>query len=319
MDHNRNSELTKFLLPIDGSESSNRAVSFAGCLISGLGGRVKGVTLLHVLAGHYLSTHMTNVDVRAGYLLESDVFKRLKEQHVASAVQPLVDAAEAELKRLGAAAPVDSRVVDGDPAEQIRQVGEEGAYSTIVMGRRGRNRVKELLLGSVTSKLLHQPHHVTTYVVGQRVLFEGACMLPRILVPLDGSPDALAAVSEAAVLGAGYGASLDRILLLRVIDLARYWERTGSGQPPEKEADQILQQGRQILIDAGVDEGKIEPIAKYGRPVEVILESADDNDVNLVVMGRRGRSTIKDLLAGSVSSEILHRCAGPAVAIVCGG
>jgi nucleotide-binding universal stress UspA family protein len=318
MDRNKNPELTKFLLPIDGSESSNRAVSFAGCLMSGLGGRVKGVTLLHVLAGHYLSTHMTNVDVRAGYLIESDVFKRLKEQHVESAVKPLIDAAEAELKRVGVTVPVDSRVVDGDPAEQIRKVGEEGAYSTMIMGRRGRNQVSEILLGSVTSKLLHQPHHLTTYVVGQRVLFEGACMLPRILIPLDGSPDALAAVTEAAVLGASYGASLDSMTLLRVIDLARYWERSGSGQPPEQEADQILQQGRQILIDAGVDQEKVEAIPKYGRPVDVIMEIADDSDVNLVVMGRRGRSAIKDLLAGSVSSEILHRCQGPAVAIVCG-
>lgn len=319
MASNKISPLTKFLLPIDGSETSQRAVGFAGCLAAGLGDQIVGISLLHVLAGSYLRTHMANVDVRTVHVLESQQFQRLKDKYIAGAVDPLIAKAEEELRRVGSAAPVYRLVVDGDPAEQIVKVGDQGDYSTIIMGRSGRSRISELLLGSVTSAVLHQPHNRSVYVVGQRILEDGVCLLPKILIPVDGSSCSFAAVREAAVLARCYGEGVQKITLLHVVNLARYAERLEKGTQPEKESREILHNAESHFLDAGIAREKLETVANYGNPVEVILKAAADREVTLIMMSRCGRSALRDFLLGSVSKEILYRCIDPTVAIVCGG
>lgn len=318
MTSNMVSSLTKFLLPIDGSETSQRAVSFAGCLASGLGDQVVGISLLHVLAGSHLSTHMANVDARTAHVLESQQFQRLKDKHIADAVDPFITKAEEELHRVGANAPIERLIVDGDPSEQIVKVGDEGGYSTIIMGRSGRSQISEFLLGSVTSAALHRPHNRSVYVVGQKILDDGACLLPRILIPVDGSSFSFAAIHEASVLARCYGEGLQKITLLHVLNLAHYTERLEKGMQPEKESEEILHNAQSLFLDAGIAQEKLETISAYGRPVEDILKTAADREVTLVMMSRRGRSALKDFLLGSISNEILHRCINPTVAIVCG-
>ncbi len=161
--------LSRFLLPVDGSEHSMRAVNFAGCLASGLGNRVEIITLLYVLAGHYLSKHMANVDVRVGHILKSDLLGRLKEQYLSDSVKPILTGAEELLRRLDPKTSLDYKIAEGDPAEQILKMAEEGEYSTIVIARRGLSKLKEVFLGSVTSTILHRPQHPTIYVVGQQI------------------------------------------------------------------------------------------------------------------------------------------------------
>lgn len=307
--------LTRFLLPIDGSDPSRRCVHFAGCLAAALGERIEIITLLHVMAGHYLTSHMTYKDARAGQLIKTESFRRIKEQFIEKSVMPMLKEAEEELRKTGVRIPVDCMVKDGRPAAVIEKVAREESYSTIIMGRRGLGPVEEIILGSTTSSLLHGPTPASIYVAGTLVQ-DGVCLLPRILIPLDGSPHALAAVEEAAVIAKSYGNSLKRIILLNCIDVAYYAEKADSGDKPEDEAAGILNQGRQILMEAGISEAKLETRAIYGKPADIVLDIADRKQITLVIMGRRGRSVMRDLFLGSVSSEILHRCMKPTVAIV---
>ncbi len=309
--------LTSFLLPVDGSENSLRALHFAGCLAAGLGDRVRNITLLHVLAGHYLSEHMANVDFRTKEILESGLFRRLKEQYIETTVAPILDAAEAAIREMGAKTPVARQILDGNPAEKTAKMAEEGGFSTIILARRGVSRAREVLLGSVTSTLLHLPYHPTTYVVGRKVLKDGACLVPKILVPLDGSRSSLAALREAAVIARSSGACLERVELLRVIDLARYPERVAGGERPEEEAGRILAEGETVLDEEGLPRGCVKTNVVYGRPVEAILDAAREKDATLIMMGRLGRSAVRDIVIGGVSSEVVHRAVEPTVAVVC--
>lgn len=308
--------LTKFLLPLDGSESCERAIKFSGCLAGALGERVQGITLLHVLAGGYLSRHMANVDVRTDFVLKSDLFQRLRDEHVAQTVEPMLGAADAEFAKLGVKARVNYIVLDGDPSEQITVAAKEGDYSTILMGRRGLSGIKERLLGSVTANLLHRGPEATVYVAGTQAVEEEACPIPRLLVAVDGSPHAVAAVHEAAVLAQSYGTGVAEVVLLRVIDVARYREQTDTGLSPEKVAHGILHAAQQILSEAGVSKSKVVSLAKYGRPVGTILEMAKNRQSNIILMGRRGRSALRELFMGSVSSGVLHQCVNCTVAVV---
>lgn len=319
MRHENIIPLTRFLVPIDGSEPSRRAVDLAGCLAAALGHRVEGITLVHVLAGHYLEEHMANVDFRTRHVVESAQFRRLKDAYIEASVRPIMDDAEHILKKRGTVSPVDRVVCDGDPADEIARVAEDGGYSTVIMARRGLSLAREVLIGSVTSKLLHLPSHATTYVTGLRVMSGEMCLAHKILVPLDGSPHALAAAREAAAFASGFGEVVERVVLLRVLDIARYEQRLERGDDPEAEAERILHDGKKILLEAGIDEGLIGASVRSGRPAEVILRTAEETGTTLILMGRKGRSAFSDLFMGSVSTGVLHRAVEQTVGIVCGG
>ncbi len=309
--------LNKILVPIDGSEPSKRAVAFAGCM-SRIVGKVEMITLLHVLAGGYLARHMANIDVRAGQLIKSDMFLRLKEQHIAKEVAPIMDEAEQLLKELKVNSVINREIVDGVPVDVILEVAEKGNYPTIVMGRRGLSPVKEVLLGSVTAGLLHKAVHPTVYVVGHKILdIEKQCSIPRILIPVDGSKGSLGALKEMAAFTTEQGTVVEKIVLLRVVDVAKYEKALEEGRPLEEEAQKILEECKDRLVDMGLNEDRIEMIARYGRPADTILDVAKEHDVNIIIIGRTGRSAVKEIVMGSVSSQVLHKAVEPTVAIVC--
>lgn len=58
----------------------------------------------------------------------------------------------------------DVRIQQKDPAEAIIEEADKG-FDMIVMGRRGRGKVKEFLMGSVSQKVLHAAGDKTVVVV----------------------------------------------------------------------------------------------------------------------------------------------------------
>lgn len=310
--------LSSFLLPVDGSEPSKKAVGFTGCLTSALGDRVQAITLLRVLAGGYLKRHLSDMaKVRVkGEIIESDIFKTSREEHISKNIKPMLAEAEAELKKFGIKTSIDQKIADGVPSEQILQIAEDGDYSTIIMGRRGISAVREALLGSVTASLLHKPIHQSVYVIGAKadILKADTCPIPRILVPLDGSPHAVAAAREAAILAKCYGNAVAEVILLHVIDLARYAKH----EYISKSQEDILKEAQQIFTDSGINESKIADMVEYGSPGEVILNTAKEKQTNLLIIGRRGRSAFQELFMGSVSREVVQRCNDATVGVVSG-
>jgi nucleotide-binding universal stress UspA family protein len=46
------------------------------------------------------------------------------------------------------------------------------------------------------------------------------------------------------------------------------------------------------------------------------MKEAEAGDYCLIVMGRKGRGALKDMLLGGVSSTVLQRCAKPSIVLV---
>ncbi len=308
--------LPKILIPVDGSEDSKRAVQFIGCLGTFLGKGLSGITVMRVLTGGYLSRHMANIDFRAaGIVKDSAVFKRVRDEHVEKNVRPLLDETEKALKDAGVVAPIEKLVTDGDAANEILRIANEGNFSTIVMARRGLSEIRRFL-GSVTNKVMHAATRQTVYIVGQKEYKDRACPIPRILVPVDASSYSIKGVEHAACLAGNLGYSLGGITILRVINMALYMERLKKGIDPEREAQSILDEAKGAFLNAGVSEGLITTKVKMGNPPEAIMKEAEDEDYSLIVVGRKGRTALKELLLGGVSSTILRRSSKQTIALV---
>lgn len=310
--------IQKILLPIDGSEHSKRAVQFAGYLGTSLGKDLSSLSLLRVITGSYLSRHIAYVDFRAEVLKESDAFKRVKEEHIEKNIRPLLDETEKTLKDIGIGVKVEKLVLDGDPANEIMKVADEGKFATIIMARRGLSEIKGFFLGSVTNKVVHAASKQTVYVVGHKILKDKKCPIQKILVPVDGSSYSMKGVEHAACLSENLKASMNKITLLRIINLALYAGRFREGIDPFDEAREILDKAKAVLTEADIPEGLIATQVRVGRPSEEIIKEAEEEDYNLIVMGRKGRTALKDLVLGGVSSTVLHRIQNPTIAIVSG-
>jgi len=175
------------------------------------------------------------------------------------------------------------------------------------MVRRGLSELKGFLLGSVTNKVVHAVKRQTVYIVGHKILKDKACPIPKILIPVDGSIYSMKGVEHIACLSPNLKTSINKITLLRVINLALYVGRFREGIDPFDEAREILEKAKAVLIEADVPEGLIATQVRVGRPSEEIIKEAEEEAYNLIVMGRKERTALKDLVLGGVSSTVLHR------------
>ncbi len=135
-------------------------------------------------------------------------------------------------------------------------------------------------------------------------------MYKRILVPLDGSELAECALGH--VRAVTKGLQVDKVVLLRVLEPA-------VGAPHDYgSAERFRQAEDKLEADA---RGYLDRVAgnlrKDGMPVEIelvvegdpaakILDSAEKNDIDLIVISTHGRSGVSRWVFGSVAERIVR-------------
>jgi nucleotide-binding universal stress UspA family protein len=137
--------IARIVVATDGSENAARAMEHAAEVAHGTGASVVAIHVFEPLAllGH----------------VEPPVDFAAKEAEVRSVLQ---DTWCAPLAAAGVT--FESRVVEGTPATALVDTAREVNADLIVMGARGLSRVKELLLGSTSTKVLHHAHIPVTVV-----------------------------------------------------------------------------------------------------------------------------------------------------------
>ena len=130
----------KILIPIDGSESANRAVDQAIAL-SGKFGETPRIFLLNV------QWNIATGNVKL-FINRQTINEYYQEQGM-EALAP----ARARLEAAGL--DYSYHVSIGTPAEAIVQYAKENRVDQIIMGAQGQNALSTLLLGSVVNKVLH--------------------------------------------------------------------------------------------------------------------------------------------------------------------
>lgn len=183
----------------------------------------------------------------------------------------VIDGLEAPLARVTAL---------GDPALKIAEFTRDNAVDLVMLPTHGHGLFRGLLLGSITSKVLHDVHcPVWTAAHAEK---QHAPLLPgKILCALDGSEKSAALAKLAFEFSRQVGASLQ---LLHVVRTISDWLSLESEQALQEEL-RAESRGR---IEASLKSAGLNlPLrVAVGEIVQTITEDARQEGTDLIVLGR---------------------------------
>ncbi|MBU6284533.1 MAG: universal stress protein [Betaproteobacteria bacterium] len=138
----------------------------------------------------------------------------------------------------------------------------------------------------------------------------------KILAPVDGSKASLKAIKHACNMLAS--APQFSVTLMSVHDdIALKHARSIVGSKAvdgylQELSDKDLASARKLLDKAGV---KHEVLIRTGHIAQEIVTQADEGEFDLIVMGNKGRSALRDLLIGSVAQRVLALAKTPVLLV----
>ena len=316
------------LVGVDGSAASLHALDWATAYAHRVG------WALHIVCSYSLPS-FTAASLDGGYAALDDT----TIQEGAKAV--LV---EAENRVADAGVRATTEVATGDAAGVLVELSAD--YGLAVVGTRGRGGFTERLLGTVSSAL---PAHAKCPVVVVPLRAEtnrGVSWTPpdissdepgtaagaadaetgvapgvaeirevrRIVVGVDGSPQAERALQHAIVQANAWGAELTAVTGVPVGNAGML-----AWLPSSIDREQVLADigaGMDVLVDRYEAENpglRIRRIVLDGTGAELLTEFSTASD--LVVVGSRGRGGFRGLLLGSTSQAVLHHAACPVLVV----
>lgn len=283
------------VVPLDGSELAEEALPYGNSIATRLGVELH---LVQVIAG----------DAPGG----SDDTAR---EYLAQAAARLGDSVRTSLRM-------------GDVAEQVIEAANEAAEALIVMTTRGRSGLGRWLYGSIADRVVREADSPVLLVrSGMKRAEDGA--IHKIVVPLDGSQHAEAALRPAIQLTRAFNAQLD---LVRVVDQTQ-WYAMMSPEPvaSASAANAINEMIQQLSAEAqqyiaGVsdrlkrdDDLTTGGVTLEGIPADQILAYERDQKADLVVMSTHGRSGVNRVVFGSVAERVLRQGQTPVLMVRPGG
>ena len=285
----------KIVLAIDGSSHSTDAVHGLAHFAP-----PDELTLVHALTLPDLDHPMIPPELRDQVIQEIEGSLRLKGEKI--------------LKRARSEVPADFQSVQqvhqiGSPAQVILETAQSGQSDLIILGARGLGPVKELVLGSVSHRVvLHAPCSVL-------VMKSGVSKIRRILLPAEGEKDAEVALKFLA--RHPFRGPVQ-------IEVMTVWPQPQVPWPITLGQSNLLEEGaldhaqkRLDLITKQLEALSYQHATSVGlgNPAYAILEQAQATNPDLIVVGSHGRKGLSRFLIGSISHAVLHRAPCPVLIV----
>lgn len=270
------------LLPLDGSAFSDRIVRFALALLD------DGASL-----------QLLQVAVDEGRLDEA----RAHLDRVRATLEP-------------AALTVTTEVARGDPAQVILAAAERLEPDVIIMATHGRSGPARWFRGSVAEQVARHAA-APALIANPGALERTPALRPRrILVPIDGSPEALATLPQVERLARASGAE---VLLLTVGEPLPPLAASGGAAilpapvTPSLEAlETILEAPLRALRQVGL---RARALVAWGPVATELLVVAEREEVDLLVLTTHARSGLERWVLGSTTEEVLRHGRRPALVL----
>ncbi len=144
-------------------------------------------------------------------------------------------------------------------------------------------------------------------------------MYKKILVPLDGSEKANAAVEHAIELAAKLGAEVTLYNVIPALTpyVNRYSDNLGDAYQQihselQATGEETLKKAQDNYAKSGV---KLDAKILWGNPAEEICREAKERNFDLIVMGSRGLGEITGFIMGSVSRRVARHASTPVLIV----
>ncbi len=140
-------------------------------------------------------------------------------------------------------------------------------------------------------------------------------MSPHVLVPIDGSEPSWNALDFAAEQHAG-----GQITVINVVDPVEdiylgleggYYDADAVDRAADR-GEELCEKARERFAETGgLDTTDFRTTVETGDPARTIVEYADENGVDHVVIGSHGRTGVARILLGSVAETVARRAPMP--------
>ena len=274
------------LLAIDGSKPSMEA---AGLLAHLPHHESLVLTVLSVVQRPFIHSSYAT-----GELLEK-AFERDKEfaEQSYAKVAEMFDGANATLRHIVREGPVGESIVD---------VAEEHQSDLVVVGAKGHSQIARLLLGSVSDHVAtHAP--CSTLVVRPTGLRESGKPI-RVCLAFESSGSAIAALEEIAEVPWKTGAEFHLLTVETYLSDFIGQRIADEGKEISSYYEAGLLQAKERLAD--VAPGTKTHLVKGDHVGEGIVTFAEENEVDLLIVGETPRSAVNRFLLGSTSRYVLR-------------
>ena len=136
--------------------------------------------------------------------------------------------------------------------------------------------------------------------------------IKTILVPLDGSKNSFKALTKAIFLAKKCNSSITTLYVLRTAFDNPNLIYVPQTQNELKKVEKFLDTAKNRVTKNSI---KFKKEIVFGHEAKEIIDFAQKKKFDLIVIGARGRGTIKQLLLGSVSNAIVHSSKIPVLVI----
>jgi nucleotide-binding universal stress UspA family protein len=290
----------RILVPVDFSESSRKAVAYGLAVAERTGAKLY---LAHILAsvpafGHALPDNPLDADA----------------ERLASARQTLLDLLPPNRDELH----YELVTKIGAVEEELLGVVRDENIDLVIMGSRGRTRLRRFFLGSVAEHLIRRlpvPVLTVSHLTPEHDLTAGSApAISRILFATDLRPGVENGMAVSAELAKRFGAALT---VAHVVHRPPFGEAapavTGEFLFSEDAAAVATQLHE--LTRPYIKELKVHTAILRGEPADAILNFADQDSVDLVVLNLERKTVLERVLLGSTAEKVVRLAQMPVLSI----
>ncbi len=296
---------SKILVPLDGSEVAECVLPYVEAMAEG--NKEVDITFLYVIQP--LDVPFTKPRFRT----------RIESEARTAAGNYLKDL----INRLEYGEAVHSEIVLGKVAENIVDYAIQNSVDLIIMATHGFSGVGRWVRGSVADKVLHEsgtPVWLIRADACQEAVFNTDQQI-AMLVPLDGSDLAGEVLDHVGELAQHFGLESTDIVLVRVCELffppytyppptPLSWEEYLEYET--KRCKEICQRYLSKIEGQLKKDGlSVRSEVLEGSPADAIVDYANKNAFNLIVMSTHGRTGLRRWAFGSIAEKVLNGASTP--------
>jgi nucleotide-binding universal stress UspA family protein len=293
----------RILFATDGSQGSATAEAYACALAQSWGASLTVMSVLEFPPG-------MDPDYAVNRLYLDELMKE--------ATTKLVDL-KARAGSLGISA--QSYVATGIPSEEVLARARAEGTEMIVVGTRGKTGLEHILLGSTAERIIRMAPCPVLTVPMEKQRADGSSSTDRpsttpkrMLVPVDFSDCSLDACEYGALIAQRSNAS---VKLLHVLEPVSYGLDFTFPHLAQRESSKAAITKR--LSDLASELTSVGLASDFlisgGLPTDSILDAAQAQSVDVIVMGTHGRRGLSHALFGSVAESVLRRSSCPVLTV----